>query len=92
MLPEHVQMIHDLWKEDGKKTRPILDEQEIEEINLKLQCAIHNDLTVEIKYFRDRDFLTRRGKLRKIDALQRRLQLEDRFEIALEEVLDVYVD
>lgn len=58
-------------------------------MNLKLQCAIHNDLTVEIKYFQNHDYLTMKGKIDKIDSLQKRMQLSDQTEIALSNILDV---
>ncbi|GAB3801050.1 YolD-like family protein [Virgibacillus kimchii] len=47
MLPEHVQLIKEMWEEDDKKEKPILDEQQIEEIIMKLRMALHDNLTVE---------------------------------------------
>lgn len=43
MLPEHAQKLKELRKYQEKKQKPILDDEEINEINLKLQSAIHHD-------------------------------------------------
>lgn len=34
MLPEHVQMLDEIFNGPEKKKKPILDEQEIQEINM----------------------------------------------------------
>ncbi|HLS07261.1 MAG TPA: YolD-like family protein [Bacillota bacterium] len=39
MLPEHVQMLKELWAEDEKKLSPQLDEQLLAELNDQLKIA-----------------------------------------------------
>ncbi|WP_099157254.1 YolD-like family protein [Virgibacillus ndiopensis] len=90
MLPEHKQRIREHQKELLKKTKPILDEQQKLDIGFKLQCALHNDLTVEVKHFDNGDYLTAKGKLVKIDTSK--IKLNDGKEIKLDNVLDVYID
>lgn len=92
MLPEQLQMLNDYWESTEYKQKPILDEQEIEEIGIKLQMAIHNDLTVEVKYFADHDYRTIKGKLRKIDSVDKTLQFDDYARIKLIDVLDVNIE
>ncbi|WP_158701562.1 YolD-like family protein [Lentibacillus sp. Marseille-P4043] len=90
MLPEHKARIRQHQKEMMKKTKPILDDQQKLEIGYKIQCALHNDLTVEIKYFSDGDYLTVKDKLQMIDT--RKIRLREGKEVAFDDVLDVYVD
>ncbi|RDW22085.1 YolD-like family protein [Oceanobacillus chungangensis] len=47
MLPEHVELLKELWKEDEKVTKPLLDPQQIE--------VIHNDL---MEAYRLRKYVT----------------------------------
>lgn len=90
MMPEQIQMLNKMWAEQDYKEKPILDEQQIIDINTALQMAIYNDLTVEIKYYSCRDYLTKKGKLLKIDTSK--IRLDDYTEIKLDNVLDVYID
>lgn len=92
MMPEHIKLLNDMWEEKEYKKKPILDEQQLIEIDMKLQCAIHNDLTVKIKYFEDHNYQTKRGKLLDISSLKKALQLDDNTEIAWESIIDVYID
>ncbi|WP_164219415.1 YolD-like family protein [Virgibacillus sp. YIM 98842] len=91
MLPEHVQMIKDMWAEDEKKEMPILDEQQIEENMMKLQLAIHNNLSLEIKYFKDHDFHTVKGKLKSIVAGDC-IIFTDGVKVNLNDVIEVFID
>ncbi|MBP1969117.1 hypothetical protein J2Z83_001220 [Virgibacillus natechei] len=90
MLPEHIALLNDMWEEGKHQENPILDEQKLMEINSQLQRAIHNDLTIEVKHNAGRDYLTKKGKLHKVDNVS--LQLDDHTEIKLDNVLDVYID
>ncbi|WP_082232624.1 YolD-like family protein [Halobacillus massiliensis] len=49
MLPEHVEMIKKIWKEDERVEKGLLDEQKAAEIDFLLQRALHDDLTVELR-------------------------------------------
>ncbi len=91
MLPEHIKALKDMWAEDQWKEKPMLDEQMIVEMNLKLQLAMNEDLTVEIEYFRDHDYHKTRGKLLGVDPLLNYLRLED-LEIPLDSLVSVWID
>lgn len=90
MMPEHIKLLDETWKELERKDKPILDDQQKLDIDLKLQCAIKDDLTVEVKYFSDGDYLTAKDKLQMID--RKKIRLQDEKEIPLNDVLDVYID
>lgn len=47
--------------------KPILSEQQARDNSIKLQMAIHNGLTVKIKYFSYYDYKIAEVKLHKID-------------------------
>jgi len=90
MLPEHAKMLEYIWNESEHKDKPILDEQQKIENDLMLQGAIHDNSIVEIKYFKDHDFHTVKGRVSFIDMNSRSIKLGS-VEIGLEDVIDVYL-
>lgn len=93
MMPEHIEMLNRMWKELEHKEQPILDEHQIEENAMKLQLAIHDNLTVEVKYFKDHDFNTVRGKILSIvsnDYLM--FEDEDSTKVKFSDVIEVLID
>ncbi|ALX48512.1 YolD-like family protein [Lentibacillus amyloliquefaciens] len=90
MMPEHEEMLRKWWAAQDYKEKPILDEQQKEEINARLQAAFHNSLPVEVTYYNRGEFLTAKGKLLNISPFK--LMLEDNFAIELQNVLDVSID
>jgi|SRR5690625_279452 len=48
MLPEHVQMLKDMWQEDKTDFRPLLDEQLLDELNRHLQTALSQNKKVRL--------------------------------------------
>lgn len=91
MLPEHVEMIKEMWAEDDKKEKPILDEQQINEINMKLQLALHDNLTVEVKYFKDHNFHATKGRIKTI-VNSEGIILEGGIKIKFSDVVYVIID
>ncbi|MFZ3578757.1 YolD-like family protein [Virgibacillus sp. DJP39] len=91
MLPEHIELLKKMWDEDDHKEKPILDEQQIEELDAKLQCALSNNLSVEIKYYDEPHYCMAKGKLLKINANSGLIRLEDK-DIQFKNVLDVHID
>ncbi|WP_156290801.1 YolD-like family protein [Oceanobacillus salinisoli] len=93
MMPEHIQALNDMWKDQEKKSKPILDEQELEELGMKLQMAIHNDLAIEVKYYKDHDYQLIKGKLSKVDNVNNTLifQNSGRDKINLSDIIDVTI-
>ena len=92
MLPEHKQMLEALWKEDEKKIKPILDEQQKIEINRILQLVLMDGLTVEITYFMDHDYHTIKAKSLMIDPLKNKLKLDsEENDIYLHDIIDITI-
>ncbi|WP_096271747.1 YolD-like family protein [Paucisalibacillus globulus] len=92
MMPEHHQLLHQMWKQQEYKAKPELDEQQKEEINMKLHVAILNDLFVIIKYYSVHDYKTVRGKLKDVDSLQNYVLLRDGTKIKLQSIIDLQID
>lgn len=93
MMPEQTAMLEKYFAEQEYKEKSILDEQQLIEINMKLQCALHNDLTVEIEHSKNHDYCYSKGKLKMINSNRSTLQLNDadHTEIAFTNLLDVTV-
>lgn len=91
MLPEHQRMLEEMWEQQEWKDKPILDEQQMVEINMKLQLALNEDLTVEIEYFKNHDYHKVRDKLLAVDPLNNYLRLEG-MELPLDSIVGVWVD
>ncbi|WP_101844204.1 YolD-like family protein [Halobacillus sp. Marseille-P3879] len=50
MMPEHVQMVQEVYKEQTRVDKPVLDEQQIQDHAFALEMAMNDNLTVELKY------------------------------------------
>ena len=90
MLPEHAKMLEHIWKESEHKDKPILDEQKLIENEMLLQGAIHDNLIVEIKYFKDHDFQTIKGEELFVETQNRYLQLNN-IKVELDDIIEVVV-
>ena len=92
MLPEHAEILRELKVQQNYKTKPMIDEQLIEENELQLQQAIHENKEVEINYFKDHDFHFRKEKLRSINVTGGgyiTLDNEERTEINFRDIIEV---
>ncbi|WP_368900887.1 YolD-like family protein [Oceanobacillus oncorhynchi] len=56
MLPEHVEMLNELNKQQEYKDKPIVDDQQVELIAFKLMEATDENKKAWIKYFKNHDF------------------------------------
>ena len=94
MLPEHVKMLDKIFNEPEKKNKPVLDEQEIQEINMKIHQGIHQNKTISITYYKNHDYKTVSGKLQKVDVMNKYIQLKDKefTTIPIKHVIDVSID
>lgn len=93
MLPEHVEAIKEVFEEEKRIEKPILDEQQRWENETKLQLALHNNLTVELKIYEDGSFLKLKGKIMFMDAINRAIHLESEGidEIQFENITNVMI-
>lgn len=66
MLPEHVQILKEMWEEDKRMHPPELDEQAMQELNEKCVNAHHTQETVLLTQFEDGSFSCYEGKIKKL--------------------------
>lgn len=86
MLPEHVEMLKNVFAEQEHKEKPILDEQQIMENEEIIKHAIHDQLMIEITYFKDHDFQVIQGKVTNITDDHLSL---DQLKIYLQDIIEV---
>lgn len=91
MLPEHVEALQNVFTEVECKEKPILDEQQKVEMDMQLQLALKDNLTVEITYFTDATYHTLRGKPVLIDVQGRYLKANNGEKIKLDDLTDVNI-
>lgn len=94
MLPEHLQMLNDYWDSMDHKIKPILDEQQLEEIGIRLHEAISKNLEVEITYFGDYDYLLVKDKVYSVNYSGKYLKMDDfdRTKIEFDCIIDIQID
>lgn len=51
MLPEHNAMLHDLWEEQKRVEKPILDEQAFEQIGIIIMDSLKHTIEIKITYW-----------------------------------------
>lgn len=88
MLPEHVEGLKQLFKEEAYKRMPILDEQQKIQNDFMLQAALKDDLQIQITYFKDHDFHTIEGHVLFMDILNGILRM-DEVDVKLEHIIEV---
>lgn len=89
MLPEHVEMLKDVFVE--RKEKPILDEQKRVEMDQTLKHALTRQIPIQMTHYHDGVFLTLSGKLVEINQWNGYIVLknEDGFVIPLTDIVDV---
>lgn len=91
MMPEHDQMLKQLWSEDEYKEKPILSDYQKVEIDMALQIALKDDLTIEIEYFKNNDYHKIKGKLLTVDVLNKYLKINEEI-IPLDNITGAWID
>lgn len=76
MLVEHKKRLKELKEKEGQLEKPELDEQLKDEINSKLKQALKNNLSVKLKYFKNKSFVTAAGRISKVDSIEKYIELE----------------
>ncbi|RDW15866.1 YolD-like family protein [Oceanobacillus chungangensis] len=94
MMPEHIQMINDYWDGMDNQIKPILDEQQLEEIGIKLHEVISKNLEVEIKYYGNHDYLLIKDKIYSVNYNDKYLKMDDfeRTKIDFHDIIDIQID
>ncbi|HEX6594148.1 MAG TPA: YolD-like family protein [Bacillota bacterium] len=91
MLPEHVEAVKQVFAEEERKEKPILDEQQKMEIDANIKRALRDNMVIEITYYADYDYKKVSGNLLSVDVFQGSIKLDDdrMTEIKFADILDV---
>ncbi len=91
MLPEHVELLRHIWKEDTKIKRTVLDEQELEVLNTRMIRAYDVQQVVRIEHYKSGQKLTSQGIVTKLDSLNHRITLKSHDGVLQSiQVIDIY--
>src|SRR5690625_4823432 len=88
MLPEHIEMLKEVWEEERRESKPIVDEQQLIENEYILNAALKGDHKVKIEYFADHRKQTIEGNIEYIESLNKSLII-DGVKIELDNILNV---
>ncbi|MYL32311.1 YolD-like family protein [Pontibacillus yanchengensis] len=96
MLPEHVEKLKEMWREDERVEKGDLDEQQAAEIDFKLQLALKDDLTVGISYHNGFDYRYAKVKILSIIHEKKTLYVvnqesKDKVEVSLHAINEVTI-
>lgn len=76
MLPEHVQHLKALWKEDEKIDCPDLDNQALEELNERCVEAYNNQTHVSVAIFKNGFVETYQGVVSKLRPMEAKIEMQ----------------
>ncbi|KGP92413.1 hypothetical protein N780_13455 [Pontibacillus chungwhensis BH030062] len=96
MLPEHVEMLKKVWKEDERVEKGLLAEDQAAEIDLKLRLAFKDDLTVEVKFHNGTNYTSDKIKVLDIDTtagklVGRAIRSKESINIMFVDILELYI-
>lgn len=80
-------MIEEMKYRLGKKERPILSEDELEDLNRNLRDAYKEDKEIELKYYHDGYLKTTYGKIKRVDFQERRIVLSTQEKFRAEDIV-----
>lgn len=68
MLPEHVELLKEMWREDHVITKPVLDTQELGVLNEQLLQALEQQLTVSLSVYKNGAITEQTGIISQLDS------------------------
>lgn len=84
-------MLEEMKYRLGKKDKPILSEDEFEELNRKMQEAVAFDLEIELRYFHDGYVRFTFGKIHKVDYQNRLIVLSTLEKILADNIIEIII-
>jgi hypothetical protein len=93
MLPEHVKILRELEVEQGYKTKPAVDEQQLEHFNEIIGLAMEENRELAFTYYEHHDFHVLKGRVHYVDPIRGCLRIigEDhtRVDLPIEKITDI---
>ena len=75
-MPQQVAMLKQLENEDKKQKKPLLDEQELEEISIIVMESICYTLSIKVVIWQDGHYYEKTGVVHKVNHLMEYILLE----------------
>ena len=82
-------MIREMKLRLSKKDKPLLSDDQYDELNQKLMVAFHQDLEISIVYYEDGYTKSTWGKIKKIDALNQVIILNPFDRIKATDIIEI---
>lgn len=89
ILPEHQEAIEKHYRDKKKIAKPILDEQQYEDINRTLYQAMYDNLTCKVSVYTDGFINVLEGGITHFDYVLKRIKLEFNEEVHWVKVCDI---
>lgn len=85
------EMVNNLINKKGKKDKPILSEDKLSELDLILKEAIGNNNKIMIDYYLDGYIKTTYGLIKRIDEIEKLIQLDTNEKLSVNDIVDMEV-
>ncbi|WP_404452787.1 YolD-like family protein [Virgibacillus necropolis] len=94
MLPEHVELLKQMWQEDKRERQPIMDPQEIELINQQVVESYENQIVILLTYYQNGRRHDAIGRISKLHPQTKKISLKTAdscLEISFSSILSISV-
>lgn len=94
MMPEHVEMLNKLWEEENDIEKPILSEDQLQELNQTIADACEYRTTVDLQYHKNKRMHVATGTIENMRPQQKQIlvETEDGLDyLSFDEIVDVSV-
>lgn len=75
MLPEHVAMLRELQQNKDYQSKPIIDDQRLEELNQLIYDYLQINVTVVVTYYSKGTYDTLKGIIKDMDPFEKELRI-----------------
>lgn len=89
MLPEHVELLKELWDEENQREKPILEEQMKEFIEKKILNSYVTQRCIGVKYYKNNQILSVQGKIIHLDQQKGQITFQCGMNIQLGNIISV---
>lgn len=85
------QMVKDLKYQLAKKDRPLLEEDQLAEMDQTIKSSINLHRELQIQYYQDGYIKSMYGYVYKIDLIERYLELHSHIQVALDDIVHLTI-
>lgn len=77
LLPEHIKKLKDFYQEVYKVQKPILDEQQLSELDVLVRDAMEYNAPLHFTFFEDGELINLKGYISFIDMIGKQYRIRD---------------